>query len=146
MELINIIDNKEHQKLFAKFKVNLIKYHIKYAEELGITDSIAINYTEEQTLRNLGKPNYSYYLIKVNNEFVGCVETIDNMSDLFESSIFVNNFYLSEGARGMGLFNEYIEHLKTQYENIEFHSYYDLPIHEVSKKLGAKRIMTHYFL
>ena len=138
--------NMEIQQ-FGKYKVDLIKYHQQFANQLGLHDSIVENYNVEDATRHIGKYNYFQYLIIHNNEPVGILEyqiTKSNIDN--EDILYIKDIYIDESYRGHGLGKEVINELRKKNYRIELECWYGMPSNHLYQSLGAKEIKVRYML
>jgi Acetyltransferase (GNAT) family. len=139
---------KENLGEFAKQKTLMIKEHIMYASELGVHDSIAINYDEKRAIKYFGKQEYTQQLIIVDGEIVGITEYKKIKSEIDEKSnaIFLNAIYIQPKYREKKYAYETIKKLKQQYKIIELDCYYNLKAHDFYKKIGFLPYYQRYFI
>lgn len=57
------LSSKSDIDLFAKYKVELIKSHQQYAQEIGLSDQKVKDYDEKDAIRHIGKNNYYQFII-----------------------------------------------------------------------------------
>lgn len=133
---------------FSTMKVELIKYHIEFAEQLGVDDQICKNYDTDQAKKHFNEPNYEQYLLI--NELgttVGFSELKYAKSEIDqEPCIVLYNFYVKKEFENNGYGTAYINLLKERYKKIELECFYNLPSHKFYKKMGFKIGYTHYFI
>lgn len=99
-------------QVFGNYILDLIKYHQKYANKLGLFDKVVDLYTYENAIRHIGEERYHQYLIVHKGIEVGAIEYKHCRSEIDgESIIYIGKLYISEEYRGKGIAKE----VKTRY-------------------------------
>lgn len=130
---------------FGKYKVDLIKYHQQYANNIGLFDSVVDKYKFDDAVRNIGKKGYYQFLIINDNEPVGILEYQITKSEIDNNDIlYIKSIYIEEIYRGLGLGKQVIAELRKMKYRVEFECWYDMPSNELYRSLGAKEIKTRY--
>jgi ribosomal protein S18 acetylase RimI-like enzyme len=146
--MFKVIENEEEKNIFIELKLKEIKYHLKYAEALGLDDQFVKKFSKKKALKNYGKNGYyQLLLVYINNivgiiEFKECISEIDNLP-----YIFLENIYIDEGYRKHGLGKKAIIYLREKYNRrIELEAWYGIPATKLYEELGMKTIKTRYML
>ena len=148
IELVPVETNKNLLGYYLDNAVRLVKYHQKYAEDMGVVDNVVIRYNEEKAGRYIGKPGYHHYVIQKNGINVGIAQIeILEPEDKEAPVMYIHKTYIEELARGTEILSEMIEILKELFPYIKvitFECWYNLPADKIYKHMGFKPIMTKY--
>lgn len=145
--LLKKVESTEEIKQFGKFKVDLIKYHQQYANELGLFDTVVNDYDDNKAIRNIGKTGFYQFLLNFNNNYVGIVEYQIQKSDIDNTTIlYLKDIYIEKTYRRKGISTKVINELKKLNYRIELECWYGMPANEFYKSIGAKELKTRYML
>lgn len=137
----------EYMKFYASTVVKLIKYHLPFADNLGIVDKVCERYTTADAISKLYLENNKCYVLEHNNDKIGVLRL---SFDDVKKSITIEDVYILESFRNKGYFSSILEYLKDTYKNIydtiELDCWYGLPACEIYKYLGFKEVYKHYRL
>lgn len=133
-------------KNFGNLKVDLIKYHQQFANQLGLDDLVVKNYCYKDAIRNLNKENYYQFLIlNDNKEVIGILEYTTQKSDIDnEKIVYLKDLYIVPQCRGTGIGEIIFNSIKELNYRIELECWYGMPSNNFYKKLGMKEIKTRY--
>lgn len=123
-----------------------MRYHIPYANKIGISDEVAENYTTSRADDKLKKLNTKGFVIEHKGKKVGILRIRE---DLDKKTLNIENIYILDEFRGKGIFKKVLERLKDSYNQfnyIELECWYGLPAEKVYKALGFKEIYKHFKL
>ena len=130
LEYINSIEYEE----FVDMKIKEMAYHAIYAEKLGIEDIYCNSYTEKQALKSLDK--YKTYILKNSeNKILGFVQLSDFTGINTGSGVYVNNLYIKEEYRKMGIATSVLNYLTDKFNEVAFEAYYNIPGNKLYKDL-----------
>ena len=149
-EFMNIklrkVETKDDIDLFANYKLDLIKSHESYAQEIGLIDNKVKSYTKEDAIRNINKEDFYQFIINSNNIDIGFIEYNIEISDIdLEKIIYIKNIFIDNNYRNMGIGTMVLNKLKEKLNyRIELECWYGMPANELYKKIGMKQIKTRY--
>lgn len=138
----------DHKDLLALgyMKIELMRYHLQYAQEIGINDNELIQYTMEQALSTASSRDN--YIFIMDSEIVGMAQVEEQISDVDESPIlFVHGIYIKPDVRNKGIGGVFLKYLCRKYmKRIECECWYGLPVSKLYEKAGFKAMHTRYML
>ena len=149
-EFMNInlrkVETKDDIDLFANYKLDLIKSHESYAQEIGLIDNKVNSYTKEDAIRNINKEDFYQFIINFNNIDIGFIEYNIEISDIdLEKIIYIKNIFIDNNYSNMGIGTMVLNKLKVKLNYIiDLECWYGMPANELYKKLGMKQIKTRY--
>ena len=139
--------SEDYMKFYADTVVKLIKYHLPFADNLGIVDEVCERYTTVDAISKLYLENNKCYVLEHNSDKIGVLRL---SFDDVKKSITIENVYILESFRNKGHFSSVLKYLKDTYKNsygtIELDCWYGLPACERYKYLGFKEVYKHYRL
>lgn len=143
---IEKVQTMEDIKIFADFKIQLLRYHEEYALNLGIIDSEVNNYSYEDACRNIF--NRESFILKLDNIAVGILQVEKQISEIDNNPIlYVHSLYFSKQYRDKGFGVYVLKFLcKTYRLRIECSCWYNIPATKLYKKIGFKNLYTRFFL
>lgn len=145
--MLKKVETNEDIRQFGEYKVQLIKYHQQYANQLGLRDEAVEKYSFADAIRHIGKSDYYQFLIMVENSPIGILEYQITNSDIDGAKIlYLKNIYIEASARGQGIGTQIVTELKEIGYRIELECWYGMPSNILYKELGAKEIKTRYIL
>lgn len=145
--MLKEVKTDEDKMMFAKYKVELIKYHQQYANKLGLKDKIVEEYDLSDAIKHIGEEGYYQFLIIDDNKKVGILEYQLTKSDIDNKDIlYLKNIYIESAYRGKGIGKKVINELRKTNYRIELECWYQMPSNFLYKSLGAKEIKTRYIL
>lgn len=132
---------------FGNFKVDLVKYHQQFAENIGIRDMSVARYTFNKATKWLGKPGSFQFIIMLGDKQIGILEYLIRESEIDEKDIiYLRSLYIIEEYRGRGYGTALINYVKSLGYRVEVECWYGMPANNLYKRLGAKEIKTRYIL
>lgn len=132
---------------FGKYKIELIKEHQHFANNLGLYDKVVDKYNINDALRNIGKKDFYQFLIINDEQVVGILEyKIENSNIDDMKIIYIKDIYILKEFRGKGLGKKVLNDLKNLNYRIELECWYGMPANDFYKSLGFKELKTRYFL
>lgn len=140
--------NNEDIDLFSKYKVILIKFHQKYANELGLIDKVVEKYDVAKAMKYIGKDGYYQYIIEYEDKDVGFVEYKIDISEIDNEKITeIKNIYIEDKYRNLGIAKDTIVKIREKTNNrIELECWYGIPANTIYKSLGMKELKTRYIM
>lgn len=145
--MLKEVNTNEDIKIFGTYKLELIKLHQKYANNLGLVDNFVDNYSYDDAIKNINEENYFEYLISYNNKNIGVLEYKIIKSDIDnEEIIYIDNIYIKQEYRGLGIGKNIINELKKQGKRIELECWYGMPANYLYRSLGMKELKTRYMM
>lgn len=135
---IECIEPLEYEE-FVDMKLKEMEHHVIYAEKLGIEDIYCSSYTEEQALKSLNK-HKTYMLKSSENKIFGFVQLSDFTGINTGSGVYVNNLYIKENYRKMGIATSVLNYLANKFNEVIFEAYYNIPGNKLYKDLGFVEI------
>lgn len=137
------ITKKSHNALidtYVDMKILEIQSHIPYAEKMGYFDNVCNNYSKQQAYDYLD--TCETYLIRLSDEkqtIAGFFQIAPN--DAFDQNgITLDNIYVKDEFRSLGIAKQVIEMLTEKHESIILECFYGIPALELWKKLGFREI------
>lgn len=141
------VNSNNDIKIFGEYKVELIKFHQKYAEKLGLFDKVVDNYNFNDAIRHIKQKWFFQFLIQIENKTVGIIEYQITKSDIDQEKIlYIKNIYIDNNFRGKGVGKEVIKLIKALNYRIELECWYGIPANNLYKSLGMKEIKTRYMM
>lgn len=130
----------------GRLKIELMRYHIEYAEKMGIHDYEISEYSMEQALSTASSRDS--YLFLRNNAAVGMAQVEEQISQEDQSPIlFVHCIYIMHGARNQSIGGVFLRYLTRKYhKRIECECWYGIPATALYEKAGFQPMMTRYVL
>lgn len=146
--MLEIREVHTYDELLAvgRLKIELMNYHIEYAEKMGIHDSEISAYTLEKAL-STATSRVSYLFLR-NRETVGMAQVEEQISQTDQVPIlFVHSIYIRPGARNQSIGGIFLRHLIRKYhKRIECECWYGIPATLLYQKAGFQPMMTRYVL
>lgn len=141
------VEGSDEAELFGRYKVKLVKYHQKYANELGLFDDKVARYNLKEALKHINEPNWYQYLIMFDDKAVGIIEYQILKSEIDNGDIiYISDIYIEQDYRNKGIGKQIIQNLKKSNKRIELECWYDLPANGFYKSIGMKKLKTVYML
>lgn len=140
------VQTKEDIRIFARLKIELVKYHMEYARKHGIADMDIEKYDYEHACENVF--NRESFLLKLHNVVIGILQTEKQQSEIDGNPIlYVHALYFCEEYRDKGFGIYVLKYLCNTYKlRIECTCWYDIPASNLYQKVGFKNMYTRYFL
>ena len=156
--MLKKLENHKEIKEFGRYKVELIKEHQYYANNLGLQDMVVDKYNINYALRHIGKKNYYqfliihifpwiFFIITNNKQSIGMVEyKIENSKIDNKEILYLKDIYIKKEFRGKGLGREVLNELKKLNHRIELECWYGMPANNFYKSFGFKELKTRYMI
>ena len=145
--MLKKLENQEEINEFGRYKVELIKEHQYYANNLGLYDMIVDKYNINDALRHIGQKNYYQFLIINNKQSIGMVEyKIENSEIDNKEILYLKDIYIKKEFRGRGLGRVVLNELKKLKHRIELECWYGMPANNFYKSFGFKQLKTRYMI
>lgn len=143
---IREVHTQDELLILGQLKVELMQYHVGYAEKLGIHDCEICDYSLEQALSTVSS-RHSYLFFR-SKEAVGMAQVEEQVSQVDQVPIlFVHGIYIKPGARNKSIGGIFLRYLTRKYrKRIECECWYGIPANELYQKAGFRPIMTRYVL
>ena len=140
------VQSDEDIKIFAELKLELIEYHKKYAQTLGIADFEIENYNYNSACKHIH--SRESYILQLNAIDVGILQFEHQISDIDNTNIlYVHSLYICEKYRNKTLGIQVLKYLCNTYHiRIECSCWYDIPAAQLYEKIGFNKMYTRYFL
>lgn len=148
MDILDKVNDEEKLKIFAKYKIDCIKYHQQFANKLELHDVVVEKYDYNEAIKHYKEKSYYQYLIKYSDNYVGMVEYKLIKSEIDDKEIvYIDVIYIDEKYRGNHLAKKIINYLKEKYDTrIELECWYEMPSNNFYTSLGMRKIKTRYML
>lgn len=140
------VHTEQERDIFADLKVALMKYHMEFADKLGISDDELINYTKVQALSTFQQRiNVLFYS---GDMPVGMAQMEEQISDIDNMPIlFINSMYIIPEVHNKGIGGIFLKYIGRKYKKrIECECWYELPVGELYQRAGFRPIKTRYML
>lgn len=145
--MLKKLENQEEINEFGRYKVELIKEHQYYANNLGLYDMVVDKYNINDALRHIEQKNYYQFLIMNNKQSIGIVEyKIENSEIDSKEILYLKDIYIKKEFRGRGLGREVLNELKKLKYRIELECWYGMPANNFYKSFGFKELKTRYMI
>ncbi len=145
--MLKKLENQEEINEFGRYKVELIKEHQYYANNLGLYDMVVDKYNINDALRHIEQKNYYQFLIINNKQSIGIVEyKIENSEIDSKEILYLKDIYIKKEFRGRGLGREVLNELKKLKYRIELECWYGMPANNFYKSFGFKELKTRYMI
>lgn len=145
--MLKKLENQEEINEFGRYKVELIKEHQYYANNLGLYDKVVDKYNINDALRHIDQKNYYQFLIIDNKQSIGMVEyKIENPEIDNKEILYLKDIYIKKEFRGKGLGREVLNELKKLNNRIELECWYGMPANNFYKSFGFKELKTRYMI
>ena len=145
--MLKKLENQEEIKEFGRYKVELIKEHQCYANNLGLHDMVVDKYNINDALRHINQENYYQFLIINNKQSIGMLEyKIENSEIDNKEILYLKDIYIKKEYRGKGLGKEALNELKKLNHRIELECWYGMPANNFYKAFGFKELKTRYMI
>lgn len=143
---IRQVYKQEDLLILGKMKMELMRYHLEYAAQLGIDDKELLQYTLDQALSTTGeRDNYLFY---ADDEPIGIAQVEEQISYVDNLPIlFVHGIYIKPDARNQSIGGIFLRYICSKYKKrIECECWYNIPASVLYQKAGFRPIMTRYTL
>lgn len=145
--MLKKLENQEEINEFGRYKVELIKEHQYYANNLGLYDKVVDKYNINDALRHIDQKNYYQFLIIDNKQSIGMVEyKIENSEIDNKEILYLEYIYIKKEFRGRGLGRKVLNELKKLKHRIELECWYGMPANSFYKSFGFKELKTRYMI
>ena len=145
--MLKKLEDQEEINEFGRYKVELIKEHQYYANNLGLYDMVVDKYNINDALRHIEQKNYYQFLIMNNKQSIGIVEyKIENSEIDSKEILYLKDIYIKKEFRGRGLGREVLNELKKLKYRIELECWYGMPANNFYKSFGFKELKTRYMI
>ena len=145
--MLKKLENQEEINEFGRYKVELIKEHQYYANNLGLYDKVVDKYNINDALRHIDQKNYYQFLIIDNKQSIGMVEyKIENSEIDNKEILYLKDIYIKKEFRGKGLGREVLNELKKLNNRIELECWYGMSANNFYKSFGFKELKTRYMI
>ncbi|WP_312814271.1 GNAT family N-acetyltransferase [Sedimentibacter sp.] len=140
------VEKEEDLALLGEMKLELMRYHLSFAEKLGIADYELLNYTKEQALSTSSQR--TSILFYCENELIGMSQVQEQVSEVDNCPIlFIYSIYIKPSVQNQGVGNQFLHYLANKYrKRIECECWYDMPSKGFYKHVGFRPMMTRYIL
>ncbi|MHC5217956.1 GNAT family N-acetyltransferase [Enterococcus sp. LJL128] len=148
MELSFISVGLRNAGMYYRMKSDFIRQYIPLAEEIGIKDIVAENYSPQQAKKNFcDRKDMTVDYISIDKKMVGFIEYSRKFSEhVNEDVCFIDGLYLLDDFRGNGIGKRVINLFLDRHGLLELTCHYSNKAHDFYEKLGFKREYTQYFL
>lgn len=143
---IKQIYSEEDMLVLGKLKMELMRYHLEYAEQFGISDHELLQYTLEQALSTASsRDNFLFFM---NDEPIGMAQVEEQISSVDSNPIlFVHSMYIKPDTRNRSIGGIFLRRLCKKYKKrIECECWYNIPASELYIKAGFQPLVTRYIL
>ena len=141
------MENQEEIKEFGKYKVELIKEHQYYANNINLYDMVVDDYNINDALRHIGKKNYYQFLIINDKQSIGILEYKIENSEIDDKEIlYLKDIYIKKEFKNKGIGKKVLSELKKLNYRIELECWYNMPANNFYKTMGFKELKTRYML
>ena len=145
--MLKKLENQEEINEFGRYKVELIKEHQYYANNLGLYDKVVDKYNINDALRHIDQKNYYQFLIIDNKQSIGMVEyKIENSEIDNKEILYLKDIYIKKEFRCKWLGREVLNELKKLNNRIELECWYGMPANNFYKSFGFKELKTRYMI
>lgn len=143
---IKQIYSEEDLLTLGQLKLELMQYHLEYAEQFGIKDSELLQYTLQKALSTTSsRDNFLFFM---NDEPVGMAQVEEQISPVDNTPIlFVHSMYIKPNTRNHSIGGIFLRRLCKKYKKrVECECWYNIPASELYKKIGFQPMVTRYVL
>lgn len=145
--MLKRLESQKEIKEFGRYKVELIKEHQYYANNLGLYDMVVDKYSINDALRHIDQKNYYQFLIINDKQSIGMVEyKIENSEIDNKEILYLKDIYIKKEFRGKGLGRKVLNELKKLNHRIELECWYGMPANNFYKSFGFKELKTRYMI
>lgn len=145
--MLKKLENQEEIKEFGKYKVELIKEHQHYANNLNLYDMVVDKYNIKDALKNINEKNYYQFLIINDNQTIGILEYKIEKSEIDNKEIlYLKDIYIKKEFRNKGIGKKVLNELRKLNYRIELECWYNMPANNFYKTFGFKELKTRYML
>lgn len=144
---IKMLESNNDVVQFCDYKIKCIKYHIPYAQSMGINDVECDRFGMRDAVKYFSDPSWKQLLIFYNKQVIGAIEYKIQQWQLNqeETSVYISFSYIDESFRGRGIYKEVISQIEKLADHVEFEIYYNLESHEIHEKMGYRVLSKRYF-
>lgn len=145
---IKQVHDQEELLALGNLKLDLMQYHLEYADHIDINDKELLHYTIEQALSTaLLRDNF---IFQIDNGIVGMAQVEEQVSSVDNSPspiLFVHGIYIRPHARHLNIGKIFLQYLCHRYKKrVEGECWYGLPASTLYEKAGFKPMVTRYVL
>lgn len=145
--MLKKLESQEDINEFGKYKVELIKEHQYYANNLGLYDRVVDKYDINDALRHVGQKNYYQFLIMNDKQNIGMLEyKIENSEIDNKEILYLKDLYIKKEFRSKGIGKKVLNELKSLNYRIELECWYNMPANDFYKAFGFKELKTRYMI
>lgn len=124
---------------FSAMKVDEMRYHIKYADSLGIKDRYCIEFNGLDAVKDLC--DYTTLIICCGDSIIGFIQISDfPYYGSSKSGIKIDNLFIKAEYRNKGVATDIIRKLRSKFDCITLEVWYELDNLEKYKHIGFREI------
>ena len=124
---------------FSAMKVDEMRYHIKYADSLGIEDRYFIEFNGLDAVKDLC--DYTTLIICCGDSIIGFIQISDfPYYGSSKSGIKIDNLFIKEEYRSKGIATSIINKFRSEFDNITLELWYGMDTLEKYKHMGFREI------
>lgn len=150
--------NKEDVQQFTDCVIALMRYHVRYAEALGLEDEVCAKYSQDDVWRGLAKANRQSFLIKDTSNNIAGILQIRIENNYFKRDkdlnpgdfgVEIDKIYLKPEFRGQGIAKAAFNLLRDEFPQSKYfrlQCWYDIPAAKVYQALGMTPVCTEYLI